>query len=70
MKTQVLDSNLNLFIELDKNKLDIKFISLFFDKNENLNLETANNTSELQHNSIMEEFDEFYNREQDMIYDE
>lgn len=24
MKTQVLDSNLNLFIELDKNKLDIK----------------------------------------------
>lgn len=53
----------------NKNELDIKFISLYFDENENLNFETGKNTSELQHNSIMEEFNEFYNREQDMIYD-
>lgn len=54
--------------KVNKNKLEVKFISLYFDENENLNAETAKETSELQHNSIMEEFNEFYNREQDLIY--
>ena len=55
----------------NKNKLEVKFISLYFDKlkNENLNMEIVKEASELQHNSIMEEFNEFYNREQDLIYD-
>lgn len=69
-----IQQTFNLIAEypkMNKNNLDIKFISLYFNDgaNEDLSIETAKNTSELQHNSIMEEFNEFYNREQDMIYD-
>lgn len=54
----------------NKNKLDIKFISLYFDEENKIKVETSDNASDLEHNSIMEEFNEFYNREQDMIYDD
>lgn len=42
--------------------VDIKFISLFKEMNKS-NFESANNLNEIKHNSIMEEFDEIYNRE-------
>ena len=31
-------------------------------------METGKELTDLDHNSIMEEFDELYNREQDLIY--
>lgn len=60
---------ISAYPKANKNKLDIKFISLYFDEEETLKIDIAKETSELEHNSIMEEFDEYYNREQDMIYD-
>ncbi len=52
----------------NKNKIDIKFIS-FYRKSETNELvaETAKTVNDLQNNSIMEEFDGIYNREQELI---
>lgn len=60
---------LSTYPKANREKLDIQFISLYFDENEELKFEIAKDTTDLQHNSIMEEFNEFYNREQEMIYD-
>lgn len=59
---------LTAYPETNTNNLDIKFISLYFDEEEKIGIECAKETSELQHNSILQEFDEFYRREQDIIY--
>lgn len=52
----------------NKNNLDIRFISLYNDENNKIKAEIASETSNLKHNSILQEFDEFYRREQDLIY--
>lgn len=54
---------------LNKNKLKIKFISLYKDDEGNLLYESAPTVSELSHNLIMEEFDALYDREHGALYE-
>ena len=49
--------------------IDIKFHSIYKDENNGINCESAKTVSELEHNPIMQEFDEIYDREQDLIYE-
>ncbi len=48
-------------------KMKYNFISLYNQENGEVRLEVAENLDGLEHNSIMKEFDELYNREQRMI---
>lgn len=52
----------------DNTELKYNFISLY-QTGDGINGETAPNLSELNHNAIMEEFDDLYDREQEMLYD-
>lgn len=55
--------------ELNLEKLDIRFMSLYRDdKTGEVNYETAQTASDLKHNAIMQEFDALYDREQKIIY--
>ena len=62
---------LNLIAEYQKNdeeRLEINFISLY-KENATIQCESASQISGLEHNSIMEEFDNLYDREQGMFYE-
>lgn len=48
-------------------KLKYKFISLYHSENSEIKVETADKLGEIEHNAIMEEFDELYDREQRMM---
>lgn len=48
-------------------QVDIQFISLFRNQDGQLRADCAEQTDDLNHNLIMEEFDELYNREQDIL---
>ena len=50
------------------NHLKYNFISLYHTE-DGINGETVHDLSELNHNAIMEEFDDLYDREQEMLYD-
>lgn len=50
------------------NTLRYNFISLYKDTS-GVKLESANRLIELSHNSIMEEFDQLYDKEQELLYD-
>lgn len=50
-------------------KGDIRFFSLYRDSEGSVKCEQANSLSDLEHNSVMDEFDELYNRELRYIYD-
>ena len=66
-----LQQYLNMYMafpESNTDQIDIRFFSLFFEDGA-IKAEMADTNSELQHNSIMEEFDAIYNREQGFIYD-
>lgn len=51
-------------------KLDIRFISLFFDDDRRIRCENVKTLSELKRNGIMEEFDALYDREQEILYED
>ncbi len=56
--------------ELNPNHLDIRFFSLYREPDSNkLAYEMKETASDLEHNAIMQEFDEMYDREQGLIYD-
>lgn len=60
---------LTLYPELNPDKLDIQFISLYRDEATNqLQYEIEQTASDLMHNAIMQEFDAMYDREQRVIY--
>ena len=60
---------MTVYPELNPKELDIRFISLFRDeKTHNVRHEMKNSASDLEHNAIMQEFDEMYEREQRIIY--
>lgn len=60
---------LTLYPELNPDKLDIQFISLYRDEATNqLQYEIEQTASDLMHNAIMQEFDAMYDREQKVIY--
>lgn len=66
-----LQQYFNLYMaypQLNKQKLDIRFYSLFKEENGNVSIESAKTASDLSHNTIMEEFDAIYDREQGIIY--
>lgn len=50
-------------------KGDIRFFSLYRDSEGSVKCEQANSLSDLEYNSVMDEFDELYNRELGYIYD-
>lgn len=53
-----------------KTKLGVNFISLYEDSDSGrIVSDSATQTYELQHNSIVEEFENLYNREQEKLYD-
>ena len=55
--------------ELNPEKLDVRFISLYRDgKAQDVLYEMKNSASDLTHNAIMQEFDAMYDREQRIIY--
>lgn len=59
----------NLMAKYENEKpLKVKFFSLFRDENGKIALEDGEKLSDLDHNSIMEEFNELYKREQERIY--
>lgn len=55
--------------ESNPDRIDIRFYSLTKDENGDVQTESASTISDLEHNSIMEEFDAIYDREQDMLYE-
>lgn len=61
-----------VYPEANPNKLDIKFVSLYRSEEQNptVQYEEASQVSDLEHNTIMEEFDAIYDREQGIIYDQ
>lgn len=55
--------------EKNEKKLDIRFVSLYREKDTNeLSYEMAKSLTDLKHNAVMEEFEALYDREQRMIY--
>lgn len=60
---------LTVYPELNPDKLDIRFMSLYKDVETNeLKYEMKNTASDLENNAIMQEFDAMYDREQKVIY--
>jgi hypothetical protein len=60
---------MTIYPELNPEKLDIRFMSLYRDEEENsIKYEMASSASDLKNNAIMQEFDEMYDREQRIIY--
>lgn len=60
---------LTVYPELNPDKLDIRFMSLYKDAETNeLKYEMKNTASDLENNAIMQEFDAMYDREQRVIY--
>lgn len=58
-----------VYPELNPDKLDIQFVSVYRDEETlSVNCETQNSASDLIHNAIMQEFDAMYDREQRIIY--
>ncbi|MCI8741730.1 MAG: ATP-binding protein [Lachnospiraceae bacterium] len=55
--------------KLNKSNLAFHFVSLYKDEDGKINYSSASRVSQLEHNSIMEEFDALYMREQDAIYE-
>lgn len=61
--------SLNLMAKHSKKSLaHVKFFSLYREKNGEIGLEEGDRLNQLDHNAIMEEFDELYNREQRLFY--
>ena len=60
-----------VYPEANPDKLDFKFVSLYRSEEQNaaVQYEEAFQVSDLEHNTIMEEFDAIYDREQGFIYD-
>lgn len=54
--------------ESNPDKIDIRFLSLYRADDGNVMVEEAKTIDDLQHNTIMEEFDRIYDREQGFIY--
>lgn len=53
-----------------KENIGVNFISLYRNDTGDVNFEIGKNISELQHNVIMNEFNNLYNREQDLFYED
>lgn len=63
-----LQKELSLYAEYKNDeKLDIRFISLYKDESD-ITFESKNSANELEVNSIQQEFENLYNREQDLFY--
>ena len=59
----------NLMAKYPQGKpIEVQFASLYHAENGKIAMEIGKELADLDHNSIMEEFDELYNREQDLIY--
>ena len=58
--------------EANPDQLDVKFVSLYRseEKDAPIQYEVASRVTDLEHNTIMEEFDAIYDREQGIIYDQ
>ena len=57
--------------EKDKANIGFNFISLYEDeKDRTVHSETASQVYDLNHNSIIEEFESLYNREQEKLYED
>lgn len=52
-----------------KENVDINFISLYKNNHGGVSYEKSKTISELQHNTIVDEFNNLYNREQELFYD-
>ena len=60
---------LTVYPELNPYHLDIRFMSLYREPNTNdVKYEIQKSASDLEHNTIMQEFDAIYDREQRIIY--
>lgn len=58
-----------VYPELNTENLDIRFLSLYRNKEtNNIELEVQKTVTDLKHNAIIEEFDAMYDREQRVIY--
>lgn len=61
---------LTVYPELNADSLDIRFMSLYNDEQENkICCEMKQSASDLENNAIMQEFDAIYDREQRIIYE-
>ena len=63
---------LNMYMaypEINPDNIDVRFISLYADEEKQIKYETSSDIRDLAHNSIMEEFDAIYDREQGLIDD-
>ena len=54
--------------ESNPDQIEIQFVSLYRDDEEKIMIEKAHTIDELRHNTIMEEFDRIYDREQGFLY--
>lgn len=58
---------LNKKYKSKKNSFDLKYLSFYLTDTGNLEVETVNDLYELEHNTIIDEFEEIYNYELDII---
>ena len=59
---------ISAYPKMNEGNLDIQFVSLYRNEEGKIRYSTARQVSELEQNSIMEEFDALYLREQSIIY--
>ena len=59
---------ISAYPKMNEGNLDIQFVSLYRNEEGKIRYSTAHQVSELEQNSIMEEFDALYLREQSIIY--
>ncbi len=59
---------ISAYPKINEGNLDIQFVSLYRNEEGKIRYSMARQVSELEHNSIMEEFDALYLREQSIIY--
>lgn len=60
---------ISAYPKMNKDNLVFNFVSLYKNEEGKIQYTSAERVSDLEHNSIMEEFDALYMREQDIIYD-
>lgn len=68
MPPSIIFNLISAYPKMNEGNLDIQFVSLYRNEEGKIRYSTARQVSELEQNSIMEEFDALYLREQSIIY--
>ncbi|MEN6351263.1 MAG: AAA family ATPase [Syntrophomonas sp.] len=65
-----IQQSFSIFSEYKTKNIDVKFISLYKNENDGISYEFGPILVDFKHNAIMQEFDNLYNREQELFYED